>query len=208
MTELSALALVCSLNPSPEASSSELMASHVLENLQKHGVTTSSVRVVDYNVKPGIAVDMGAGDDWPALRQQVLDADILVLATPIWLGHPSSIAQRVVERLNADSAETDDAGRPILYDKAAIIAVVGNEDGAHKTVADMGQALNDVGFSLPAQGGTYWVGEAMQSVDYKDLEEVPENVAATTAGAARNAVHLARLLRAAPYPADDGETSH
>lgn len=205
MTELSALALVCTLNPSPEASSSELMASHVLENLEKHGVRTSSVRVADHNVKPGIATDMGAGDEWPALRQQVLDADILVLATPIWMGHPSSIAQRVVERLNADSAVTDSSGRPVMYDKAAIIAVVGNEDGAHKTVADMGQALNDIGFSLAGQTGTYWVGEAMQSVDYKDLDEVPENIAATTAGAARNTVHLAKLLRAHPYPADDGD---
>jgi hypothetical protein len=65
----------------------------------------------------------------------------------------------------------------------------------------MQQALNDVGFSIPAQGGTYWVGEAMQTVDYKDLDEVPEKTAATTAGAARNAVHLARMLQASPYPA-------
>jgi hypothetical protein len=63
------------------------------------------------------------------------------------------------------------------------------------------QGLNDIGFTLPAQGGTYWVGEAMQAVDYKDLDEVPEPVAATNAGLARNAVHLAQLLRASQYPA-------
>lgn len=201
MTELSALALVCTLTPSPTPSSSELMASHVLGELEKHGVRTSSVRVVDHDVKPGVQVDMGPGDEWPALRQQVLDADILVLATPVWMGHPSSIAQRVIERLDADLAETDEQGRPIMYDKTAIVAVVGNEDGAHKIIADMLQALNDVGFSIPAQAGTYWVGEAMQTVDYQDLDQVPENVAATTAGAARNVAHLARLLRAQPYPA-------
>ena len=65
MTELSALALVCTLNPSPEASSSELMASHVLENLEKHGVRTSSVRVADHNIKPGIATDLGRGTTGP-----------------------------------------------------------------------------------------------------------------------------------------------
>ncbi|AGF71369.1 flavodoxin family protein [Corynebacterium halotolerans] len=201
MTELSAVALVCTLTPSPTPSSSELMGRHVLEQLEKHGVSTSSVRVVDHDVKPGVQVDMGPGDEWPALRQRVLDADILVLSTPVWMGHPSSIAQRVIERLDADLAETDEQGRPIMYDKTAIVAVVGNEDGAHKIIADMLQALNDVGFSIPAQAGTYWVGEAMQSVDYQDLDEVPEPVASTTAGAARNAVHLARLLRAEPYPA-------
>ncbi|MGF9648004.1 NAD(P)H-dependent oxidoreductase [Pseudarthrobacter oxydans] len=201
MADLTALALICSLTPSPAPSSSELMALHVLDELAGHGVGTASLRVVDYNVMPGVQVDMGDGDAWPGIRERILAADILVLATPIWMGHPSSITQRVIERLDADLAETDDAGRPIMYGKVAIVAVVGNEDGAHKTVADTQQALNDVGFTIPAQGATYWVGEAMQTVDYKDLDGVPEKVAATTAGAARNAAHLARSLNHAPYPA-------
>lgn len=200
MTDLSALALTCSLTPSPEPSSSDLIARQLLEELEQHGVTTSSVRVVDHDVKPGVAVDMGAGDAWPALYEKVLAADVLVLATPIWLGHPSSIAQRVLERLNGDS-ETDEDGRPRVFDKVALIGIVGNEDGAHKVTADLAQGLNDVGFTLPAQGATYWVGEAMGSTDYQDLDEVPEAVSATTATAARNAAHLARLLRGTPYPA-------
>lgn len=201
MDQLSALALVCTLNPSPTASSSELIARHVLDELEKHGVSTSSERVVDYAVKPGIATDMGEGDEWPALREKVLAADILVLATPIWLGHPASITQLVLERLNAESSETDEQGRPVMYDKVGLVAVVGNEDGAHKVTADVMQGLNDVGFTIPAQGGTYWVGEAMQTVDYQDLDEVPEVVATTTTNAARNAAHLARSLRTTPYPA-------
>jgi multimeric flavodoxin WrbA len=201
MADLTALALICSLTPSPEASSSELMARHVLDELAAHGVSGTSLRVVDHNVMPGVQVDMGDGDAWPGIRDRILAADILVLATPIWMGHPSSITQRVMERLDADLAETDNEGRPVMYGKVAIVAVVGNEDGAHKTVADTQQGLNDVGFTLPAQGATYWVGEAMQTVDYKDLKAVPEKVVATTAGAARNAAHLARFLRTSQYPA-------
>jgi multimeric flavodoxin WrbA len=201
MADLTALALICSLTPSPAASSSELMARHVLDELAAHGVSGTSLRVVDHNVMPGVQVDMGDGDAWPGIRDRILAADILVLATPIWMGHPSSITQRVMERLDADLAETDNEGRPVMYGKVAIVAVVGNEDGAHKTVADTQQGLNDVGFTLPAQGATYWVGEAMQTVDYKDLKAVPEKVAATTAGAARNAAHLARFLRTSQYPA-------
>ena len=201
MADLTALALICSLTPSPAASSSELMARHVLDELATHGVSGTSLRVVDHNVMPGVQVDMGDGDAWPGIRDRILAADILVLATPIWMGHPSSITQRVMERLDADLAETDNEGRPIMYGKVAIVAVVGNEDGAHKTVADTQQGLNDVGFTLPAQGATYWVGEAMQTVDYKDLKAVPEKVAATTAGAARNAAHLSRFLRTSQYPA-------
>ena len=201
MADLTALALICSLTPSPAPSSSELMARHVLDELATHGVSGTSLRVVDHNVMPGVQVDMGDGDAWPGIRDKILAADILVIATPIWMGHPSSITQRVMERLDADLAETDNEGRPIMYGKVAIVAVVGNEDGAHKTVADTQQGLNDVGFTLPAQGATYWVGEAMQTVDYKDLKAVPEKVASATAGAARNAAHLARFLRTSQYPA-------
>ncbi|MFD0047151.1 flavodoxin family protein [Pseudarthrobacter scleromae] len=200
MADLTALALICSLTPSPAPSSSELMARHVLDELATHGVSGTSLRVVDHNVMPGVQVDMGDGDAWPGIRDKILAADILVIATPIWMGHPSSITQRVMERLDADLAETDNEGRPIMYGKVAVVAVVGNEDGAHKTVADTQQGLNDVGFTLPAQGATYWVGEAMQTVDYKDLKAVPEKVAAATAGAARNAAHLARFLRTSQYP--------
>lgn len=177
------------------------MAHHILDQLKEYGVESSLVRVVDHNVKRGVLTDMGNGDEWPALRQRILAADILILSTPIWLGHPSSVAQQVLERLDAELSETDGQGRPILYGKVAVVAVVGNEDGAHKTIADMMQGLNDVGFTLPAQGGTYWVGEAMQTVDFKDLGQVPEPVASTNAGLARNAVHLARMLREQQYPA-------
>lgn len=133
----------------------------------------SSLRVVDHNVKRGVQVDMGDGDEWPQLRERILAADILLLATPIWMGHPASVAQQVLERLDADLSETDDQGRPVMYGKVAAVADVGNEDEAHKSVADMMQGLNDVGFSIPAQGGTYWVGEAMQTVDFKDLDRAP-----------------------------------
>ena len=110
-----ALALVCTLKPSPESSSTELLASQVLESLAKHGVTGTSLRVVDEDVRPGVLTDMGDGDAWPAIRQQVLDADILVLATPIWMGHASSVAHRVLERLDAELSETQADGRPNLF---------------------------------------------------------------------------------------------
>lgn len=116
-------------------------------------------------------------------------------------GHPCSVAQQVLERLDADLAETDSQGRPIMFGKVAVVAVVGNEDGAHKVIADMMQGLNDVGFSIPAQGGTYWVGEAMQTVDYNDLEKVHDAVASAVGVLARNAAHLARVLQSEPYPA-------
>jgi len=200
-TPLRALALVCSLKPSPAPSSSQLLAEQVLEQLSGHGVEGTVVRVVDHNVLPGVEADMGEGDAWPGIREQILDADILVFATPTWLGHMSSVAQRVLERLDAELSVTDDEGRPHLTGKVAVVAVVGNEDGAHKIIADSFQALNDVGFTIPAQAGTYWNGEAMLPGDYNDLDETPEAVASTNATAASNAAHLARAMRTQVYPA-------
>ncbi|MGK5110580.1 MULTISPECIES: flavodoxin family protein [unclassified Geodermatophilus] len=196
---LRAVALVCSLKPSPAPSSSDLMARQVLEALGGHGVTGEVVRVVDHDVQPGVELDMGDGDAWPAIRAQIMAADILVVATPTWMGHMSSVAQRVLERLDAELSETDDSGRPLVAGKVAAAAVVGNEDGAHKIIADLFQALDDVGFTIPSQAGTYWNDQAMGGTDYIDLEETPEAVASTTATLAANTAHLARLLKANPY---------
>jgi multimeric flavodoxin WrbA len=203
MTEtapLTALALVCTLKPSPAPSSSDLMARQILDQLAKHGVTGDVVRVVDHDVKPGVEVDMGEGDAWPAIRAQMMAADILIVSTPTWVGHMSSVAQRVLERLDGELSETDDTGRPLITGKVAVTAVVGNEDGAHKITADLMQGLNDMGFTIPAQGGTYWNDEAMGGRDYLDLDETPEAVASTTATLAENAAVLARALKASPYP--------
>ncbi|MFJ9376154.1 flavodoxin family protein [Streptomyces sp. NPDC101455] len=148
----------------------------------------------------GIARDLGEGDEWPQVWEKVAAADIVLLATPIWLGHPASLCQRVLERLNADISETDEEGRQLPYGKVGLVAVVGNEDGAHKVSADLFQGLNDLGFSLPPGAVTYWVGEAQQGTDYQDLDKTPEAVAATTKTLAANAVHLATLLQGTPYP--------
>src|SRR5690606_392542 len=99
---IKAISLICSLKGSKQESSAELLSSQVLEEIKKLGADTKSFRIADYNIAPGIGQDMGDGDEWPKIRKAVLKADILLIATPIWMGHPSSICQRVLERLNAD----------------------------------------------------------------------------------------------------------
>lgn len=198
---LTALAINCTLKPSPAASSCEVLGRQIIEFLGGQGVACKSVRAVDHRILPGVETDMGKGDDWPTLRAQVLAADILVLLSPTWLGQHSSVAQRVLERLDAELSETDAEGRPILFNNVAVAAVLGNEDGGHHIVGIFFQALNDVGFTVPAQGCVYWNGEAMQRTDYKDLKETPPKVTETISTALTNAVHLARLLRRDGYPA-------
>ncbi|WP_312247127.1 flavodoxin family protein [Stutzerimonas nitrititolerans] len=196
---LSALAINCTLKASPQQSSCDLLLTQAQRELEKLGVTCEQLRAVDFDIKPGVTSDEGPGDDWPMIRQKLLAADILLLGTPIWLGHPSSVCQRVLERLDAFLGETDDQQRMVSYGRVACVAVVGNEDGAHHVVAELYQGLNDVGFTIPANGCTYWVGEAMGSTDYKDAGP-REKTANTNAMLARNAVHLAKLLKQSGYP--------
>ena len=200
MADLTALVLTCSLKKSPAPSSAEVLGHEVLAALGHHGVTGTVVRVVDHDVRFGVSTDEGDGDGWPAIRSMMLAADILVVATPIWMGQPSSVAKVVLERLDAEISEADADGRMLTFGKVAGVAVVGNEDGAHHTCAEVFQALVDVGFTVPAAASTYWVGEAMGRVDYQDLDPKPEKVQGTTADVARHLAHLARVLRDAPYP--------
>ncbi|WP_392544470.1 flavodoxin family protein [Oryzobacter telluris] len=197
---LTALALNCTLSPSPAASSTDRLLGEVLDALAGHDVQHETIRVVDHDVRPGVELDMGDGDEWPAIREKVIAADILVLGTPTWMGQHSSVCQRVLERLDAELSETDDQGRPLTFGKVALAVVVGNEDGAHHISAILFQSLNDVGFSLAAQAVTYWNGEAMNTTDYKDLTAPREKTVDATATAAANAAHLAQLLRNAAYP--------
>lgn len=199
---LKAIALNCTLKSDRSETSSTDAMIKVIENaFSAHDVElTETVRVAALNIKPGVTSDEGEGDDWPALRRKILSHDILIFGSPIWLGHPSSVARRVLERMDAFLSETDDKGRMPSYGKVAVAAIVGNEDGAHASSAQLYQALNDVGWTLPPGAVSYWVGEAMGSTDFKDLAKVPDKITQTAATLASNAAHLARLLGGKMYP--------
>ena len=197
---LTAIALNCTLKPSGEQSSTDRLLNDVLGALRTHSVEGEIVRIVDFKIAPGVTSDEGGDDEWPDLRQRILAADILIFGTPVWLGQPSSVAKRVLERMDAFLGETDNQSRMPSFSRVAMVAVVGNEDGAHHCFADIAQALNDVGFSLAANGMTYWVGEAMGSTDYKELPGTPRATKSATEMAVANTVHLAKLLQAKPYP--------
>lgn len=199
---LKVLAFNCTLKSARgrEKSSTQVLLEQLMDALKEHGASGDIVRTVDHNIKPGVKSDEGKSDDWPALRRRVVNADILVMGTPIWLGQPSSVAKRVMERMDAFLSETDDKGRMPSYGKVGIVVVVGNEDGAHHVAAELIQAMTEVGFTCPPGSVTYWVGEAQGDKVYKDLKRTPKVVADTTAMLASNTAHLARLLKKDTYP--------
>jgi multimeric flavodoxin WrbA len=197
---LKVLALNCTLKAGSKPSSTGKLLEELLAAFGEYDAAGDIVRVADLNVKPGVSADEGAGDEWPQLRRRVLACDILVIGSPIWLGQPSSVAKRVLERMDAFLDERDDMQRMPTYGKVGLAAVVGNEDGAHHVAAEVCQALTEVGFTVPTGGVTYWVGEAMGDKNYMDLKSTPQAVAEWTPVLASNAAHLANLLKRSPYP--------
>jgi multimeric flavodoxin WrbA len=198
---LRALVLNCTLKPSPAQSNTEALAKVVIEALEAQGVTTELVRVADYDVRPGVSSDEGQGDQWPQLRSKVLAAEILVMASPTWLGQPSSVAKRVLERMDAMISETDDRDRPVAYNRVAGVVVTGNEDGAHHVINEISGALIDIGFTIPGQAWTYWNMGPGPGPSYTETDQGHDWSTSTGRAAAGNLVAVARALQATPMPA-------
>ncbi len=163
-------------------------------------MTCETIRVVDHSVLPGVSSDEGDGDEWPAIRAKIVSSEILVLATPTWFGQPSSVVKRVVERMGAMLSETDEQGVPVAYSRVAGFVVTGNEDGAHHVIAELAQAVNDIGYSVPAQAWTYWNKGPGPGLTYLETDEGHEWSAKTARTAAGNLIAVAEALAAHPLP--------
>lgn len=195
------LVLNCTLKPSPQASNTEALALEVIKELEKLGADVKMIRVADHNVLVGSKSDMGTGDDWPAILEDLLASDILIMATPTWMGTLSSMAMRVMERINGLYPARDEEGRPVTYNKVAGFVVTGEEDGARHVVAEIAHGLMDVGFTIAPQSYTYWnngpgPGKAYLKSDFrKDWSiETGKLVAA-------NLMAVAKALKHTPIPA-------
>ena len=189
------------LKRSPEDSSTEALSRYVADQLSGHDVESEHVRLADHTIEPGVVSDpVTEADEWPAIRAKILAADIVVFATPTWLGQPSSVIQRALERLDALIAETDDDGVPLAFNKVAGFIVVGNEDGAHHCIAEMAGAANDIGFTFPGQAWTYWnKGPGPGSEEYLTTDD-KEWTHSTGDTMAHILVHAAKALAANPIP--------
>ena len=196
-----ALFVNCTLKRSPETSNTEALATVVADALANEGIEVEWVRAADHHFPPGVNTDEGAEDEWPAVHDKLLAAEILVIATPTWLGRPSSLAQRVLERMDAMISETDDEERPVAYDRVAGVVVTGNEDGAHHVISEVSGALADIGYTIPGQAWTYWNRGPGPGKQYLEEEAGHEWSAQTGRTAAANLLAVARALRENPLPA-------
>jgi multimeric flavodoxin WrbA len=199
-----AICLNCTLKRSPEESNTEALAAVVMDALQERGVETDSIRLADHTIEPGVVSEaVTDADEWPAIRERILAAEILVVATPTWLGQPSSIAKRALERMDAFLSEKD-GETPVAYNRVAGVVVTGNEDGAHHVITEVAGALIDIGYTIPGQAWTYWnKGPGPGDEEWLTTDE-REWTISTGKAAAQNLHAVATALQAKPVPPPPG----
>jgi multimeric flavodoxin WrbA len=171
-SDLRALFLNCTLKPSSEPSNTEALIDNSVAIMTANGVAVETIRLADHVIPPGVQPDMTEHgfdrDDWPEIQRRVLDADILVLGTPIWLGEKSSICTRAIERLYGYSGQLNDAGQWIYYGRVGGVLVTGNEDGIKHVAMNALYSLQHLGYVIPPQADAGWIGEAGPGPSYAD----------------------------------------
>lgn len=206
-SDLKALFVGCTLKKSPETSHTEMLMANARTIMDRQGVSTDLVRLVDHDIAFGVYPDMTKKgwdtDDWPDIWNKVEAADILVVGTPIWLGEESSVCRVLIERLYAQSGQTNAKGQYVYYGKVGGCVVTGNEDGIKHVSMSVLYALQHVGYTIPPQADCGWIGEAGPGPSYGDDAEGGkghvgfdnEFTKRNTTFMAWNLMHMARMLK-------------
>ena len=201
-SDLRAVFINCTLKRSPEVSNTEGLADLSMTIMRRTGVDVALIRAIDHEIATGVWPDMTEHgwerDDWPAIFETVIAADILVLMTPIWLGEKSSVCTQVIERLYGNSHLLNEQGQYAYYGRAGGCLVTGNEDGIKHCAMNVLYSLQHLGYTIPPQADAGWIGEAGPGPSYLDEGSGgPENdfTNRNTTFAAWNMLHLARMLK-------------
>lgn len=191
---MKAIALLATLKPGSEASNTDELLDVVMRHLKDKGVDTEKIRLADQNIKHGSHTDMG--DDFSAIVKKLAESEIVIFATPIHWGQPSSIMQKILERLNQIDDEYLESGEEsFLKHKVAGIVVTGHEDGAQNVIGSLSNTLMWYGFAIPPESATYWVGESGAKFS-DDTEDRRNNkyTQKTAKEAAKNLYNYAKLI--------------
>lgn len=200
---MKALVLNCTLKPSPAPSNTEALAYEMISEMERMGVRTKMIRVADHHIITGIKSDLGEGDKWPAILDELLSSEILIIATPTWMGTMSSMALKVLERINGLYPKRDSQNRPVTFNRVAGFVVTGAEDGARHVVTEIAGALMDVGFTIAPQSYTYWNNGPGPGDNYLESDYRKGWSVQTAKAAAANVVAVARALQQTPIPGNE-----
>lgn len=203
-SDLKAVYFNCTLKKSPEKSNTEGLLEVSRQIMDKHGVATEVIRPVDMDIATGVYPDMRQHgweqDEWPEIWKKVAAADIIVVCGPIWLGDNSSQTKKIIERLYAQSSDSNDKGQYIFYGKVGGCIITGNEDGIKHCAMNVLYSLQHVGCTIPPQADAGWIGPVGPGPSYLDEGSGgPESdfTNRNTTFMTWNLMHVAALLKRA-----------
>ena len=208
-SDLRALFINCSIKKDKTGSHTQRLMNRAAGVMEAEGVQVEHIYLLDHTIAFGMIKDgkeEGLADDWPQIQQKVMDADILVIGTPIWLGTKSSVATLAIERLYAYSGDRNDKDQYLYYGKTGGCVITGNEDGIKHCSMDILFALQHIGYTIPPQADCGWVGEAGPGPSYGDTEWNGKKLDGpmgydndftnrNTTFMAWNLMHMARMLK-------------
>src|SRR3954453_13517360 len=166
-SDLSAFFINCTLKRSPETSNTQGLPRISRDLVPANGVTVDSIRAIDHDIATGVWPDMTEHgwdrDEWPEISERVMDADILVLLSPIWLGEKSSVCTQIIERLYGNSHLLNEQGQYAYYGRVAGCLVTGNEDGDKHCAMSTLSSLQPPVSVIPQQADAGWIGYSRQA---------------------------------------------
>lgn len=200
--DLRAVFINCTLKRSPTLSHTQGLMDRSIAIMEKVGISVETIRAVDHDIPPGVQPDMTEhgfdADEWPSIHKKVMDAQILVLGSPIWLGEKSSVCTRIIERLYGNSGELNDRGQSSYYGRVGGCIITGNEDGIKHCAMNILYSLGHLGYTIPPQADAGWIGEAGPGPSYLDDDSNAQDNDFTnrnTTIMTWNLIHLARMLK-------------
>jgi multimeric flavodoxin WrbA len=221
-SNLKAVFINCSIKKDNSKSKTQLLMNRAAGIMEAEGVEVEQIHALDHAIAFGMIKDgvkEGQDDDWPSIQKKIMDADILVIGSPIWLGVKSSVATLVIERMYAYSGDHNEKDQYAYYGKVGGCVITGNEDGIKHCAMDILYALQHIGYTVPPQADCGWIGEAGPGASYGDTEfngekfDVPagfdnEFTNRNTTFMAWNLMHAAKMLKdSGGFPAKGNTTS-
>lgn len=203
-SDLTDLCINGKLKQSPRNDDTRWLKPVSITPMRNEGVNVETLRLIDHQIPHGMDCGMSYygydRDQWTGIFTKVLKADILVVRTPRRLATISCGSKMPIEQLDSKSDELNDKGKSICYAKVAGCIVTGNEDGAENCSSIVLYALQHIGYTIPPQADTAWLGKVGACPSYMNEETDAANHEFTnknTTITTYNLLHLSSLFKAA-----------
>lgn len=146
-------------------SNTETLTDFLIDYLKEQKIQAEVIKLAEHHIVPGTYTHMNVKDDWPAIYQKILDAKIILFATPLWWNSHSSELQRAIERLD-EVYDMILAGKDSpLEGKIGGVIITGDSDGVEHVTGNIANFFCSVGIVMPPYSslGVIWEGHAKNS---------------------------------------------